>query len=236
MTSQLIFVALGGVLILTGVIGGGFELRELKIPQVKLPTRVVAFVAGFVLVFMGVGNSVSSDPHVSGVVEASTPPREVLHEAPRADPPAETKRVTRVEDDAWLQHSLEAAVLKASDAEIRALQENNLSVLNGAVTGEAYEKLAGYIKSAASQNVYEVQRLHDQQFESFSVDPSGQRAEVRVIETWSTMVYSARTNACLRAFAPHRVPQTVSLERHGDRWIQSDFTTYGADPVETRCP
>jgi hypothetical protein len=236
-TSQIIFVALGGILILTGVIGGGFEVRELKIPQVKWPTRVVAFVAGFVLVFMGAGTSVNPDvPHVGGVVEASMPVREVARETTRPEAPTETKHVKRVEDDAWLQHSLEAAVLKASDAEIRALQENNPKLLEGLVVGNAYDKLMNSMKWLASQELYEVHRLHDQQFDTFSVDPSGQRAEVRLIETWSTTQYSTRTNSCVRAFAPHRVPQIVSLERRGDRWIQSDFTTYGAEPVETRCP
>jgi hypothetical protein len=236
-TSQIIFVALGGILILTGVIGGGFEVRELKIPQVKWPTRVVAFVAGFVLVFMGAGTSVSPDvPHVGGVLEASTRVRDVARETTPPEPPREIKHVMRVEEDAWLQRSLEAAVLKASDAEIRALRENNPKLLEGLVVGDAYDKMMAFVKSLASQELYEVHQLHDQQFDAFSVDPSGQRAEVRLTETWSSTQYSTRTNRCVRAFAPHRVPQTVSLERRGDRWILSDFTTYGAEPVEIRCP
>jgi len=231
-TSQIIFVALGGILILTGVIGGGLEMRELKIPQVKWPTRIFAFIAGFV--FVGVGVNLDPDvTHINPVVEAREAP--AARETPRPEPVKPTP-VSRVEDDAWLRDSLKAAVLKASDAEIRALQSRDPSVLNGVVTGDAYRKIAEILKSLESQNLYAVEQLHDQQFESFSVDPTGQRAEIRVIETWSGAQYSTRTNECVRAYGMHKVPQTVSLERQGDRWIQSDFTTYGGEPVLTRCP
>jgi hypothetical protein len=234
-TSQFIFVALGAVLILTGVIGGGFEVRELKIPQVKWPTRVIAFVAGFVFVLMGAGLNLSPDvPHVTPVVEARTTAAGVIDARETTRP--ETRPETRPADDAWLRNSLEAAVLKASDAQIRASQENNPSLLNGLVIGEGYRKIAAGIQTLAKEDLYAVDQLLDQQFESFSVDPSGQRAEVRVTETWTTAWHSTRTHECKVAFAPHRVPQTVSLERHGDRWIQSDFTTYGASPIQTRCP
>lgn len=232
MTSQFIFVAIGGILILTGVIGGGFEVRELKIPQVKWPTRVIACVAGFVLVLMGAGINVSPDvPRAAAVVEAreKVPPPERERQA--ATPAA----AAAPENDAWLRNSLEAAVLKASDAQIQATRENNVRLLNGLMTGEAYRKVAEDIQSQVKEEVYTVNQLHDQKFDSFSVDPTGQRAEVRLTETWSTEWYSTRNRECKGMVAPHRVPQTVSLERQGDRWVQSDFTTYGATPPTTAC-
>ena len=233
MTSQFIFVAIGGILILTGVIGGGFEVRELKIPQVKWPTRVIACVAGFVLVLMGAGINVSPDvPRAAAVVEAKVPPPERERQvAPAAAPVAPVAP----ENDAWLRNSLEAAVLKASDAQIQATRENNPRLLNGVMIGEAYRKAAEDIQSQVKEELYAVHQLHDQKFDSFSVDPTGQRAEVRLTETWSTEWYSTRNRECKGALAPHRVPQTVSLERHGDRWVQSDFTTYGATPSATAC-
>lgn len=234
MTPQFIFVALGGILIFTAILGGGFEVREVKIPQVKWPTRIVAFMAGFILVSMGLTDNVSSADRVTGVVEARTTTT-TRNDGGRETLPSEIRHETPHEDNAWIRSSLEAAVLKASDAEIRAHLESNPRLLDGLVTGAAYRKIADDITSLASQGLVDVEQLHDQQFESFSVDPSGQHAEVRVVETWSNVLYSTKTNSCLRAFAPYRVPQTASLERQGDRWVLSDFTTYGSGPTETRC-
>jgi len=43
----------GGILLLIGILGGGFELKELKIPQVSLVPRLLASIVG--LAFIGVG-------------------------------------------------------------------------------------------------------------------------------------------------------------------------------------
>jgi hypothetical protein len=180
---------------------------------------------------MGAGINVSPDvPRAAAVVEAreKAPQERERQTAPPA-PPATP------ENDAWLRNSLEAAVLKASDAQIRATQENDPRLLNGLMIGEAYRKAAEDIQSQVKEELYAVHQLHDQKFDSFSVDPTGQRAEVRLTETWSTEWYSTRNRECKGARAPHRVPQTASLERHGDRWVLSDFTTYGATPPTTAC-
>lgn len=48
MNPQTIFTILGAILLLVGVIGG-FELKELKIPKVKWPFRVISFLLGIIL-------------------------------------------------------------------------------------------------------------------------------------------------------------------------------------------
>jgi hypothetical protein len=46
MSIQLISFILGGLLVTVGLIGGGIEIRELKIPPVGRPARVLAFLGG----------------------------------------------------------------------------------------------------------------------------------------------------------------------------------------------
>jgi hypothetical protein len=233
MGSEFVFVVLGGILILTGVIGGGFEVRELKIPPVKWPTRIVAFLAGFTFIFMGVGTNLTPDgSRETSVLHAKE--QGVLHAKEQAESGGGHQSATP-ENDAWLRNSLEAAVLKASDAQIRADEENDSRYLEGVVVGEAHKKMAMEVQSLVKEEVYAVSRLEDQSFQSFSVDPTGQRAEVRLTETWTTALYSTRSGACKSVVAPHRVPQSVSLERHGDRWVVSDYTTYGKSPAPTAC-
>ena len=45
----------GAILLLVGILGGGFEVRELKIPKVSWVPRLLSAVAGFFFVMMGIG-------------------------------------------------------------------------------------------------------------------------------------------------------------------------------------
>lgn len=55
MTLELLVFALGGLLLVTGILGGGFEVRELKIPRVGRTARVLATTSGLMLILMGFG-------------------------------------------------------------------------------------------------------------------------------------------------------------------------------------
>jgi hypothetical protein len=78
---------LGALLLLVGILGGGFEIKELKIPKVGWPPRLVALLAGACFIVLGIGQnaSVSAPPSpniplVRGDVSKPTPP--VANEEP----------------------------------------------------------------------------------------------------------------------------------------------------------
>jgi len=78
MNIQVAAFVFGGLLLLVGVLGGGFEVKELKIPKVGIGVRVVSFVVGVLFVFLGFGGATegspqSSDNHGGGVVMAGPP-------------------------------------------------------------------------------------------------------------------------------------------------------------------
>ena len=50
----------GGILLFVGVLGGGFELKELKVPKVGVGVRVLSTIVG--LVFVCLGFSTSTQP------------------------------------------------------------------------------------------------------------------------------------------------------------------------------
>jgi hypothetical protein len=62
MPLELVVFALGALLLLTGIIGGGFELKELKIPPVGRVARVLSTAAGAVLILLGIGMVVPQSP------------------------------------------------------------------------------------------------------------------------------------------------------------------------------
>lgn len=53
MTTEILAFIFGCILVLIGIIGGGLEVKELKVPIVGWPTRVIAIIVG--IIFVGLG-------------------------------------------------------------------------------------------------------------------------------------------------------------------------------------
>lgn len=82
----------GCILVLIGVIGGGFELKELKIPKVSWPTRLVAIIGGAIFIGMGFFLPAAkeeakhpAEPAPAGQT-AGSPPAPVQQPAPERPP------------------------------------------------------------------------------------------------------------------------------------------------------
>ncbi|WP_257461826.1 hypothetical protein [Archangium lipolyticum] len=54
MKVEVMMCVFGALLVLTGIVGGGLEVKELKIPKVGMASRVAAYVSGFFFILMGV--------------------------------------------------------------------------------------------------------------------------------------------------------------------------------------
>lgn len=125
MSIELIVFALGALLLLTGIIGGGFEIRELKIPPVGRVARVFSTVVGAALIMLGVGlvakssveNPTNVNTSTAGIAPA--PPAPI---APEASTPAEVQPT--------------AATFKISDElDPHELSEQVTVSLNGKIVG-----------------------------------------------------------------------------------------------------
>jgi len=55
MNIQIAAFLFGGLLLLIGVVGGGFEVKELKVPKVGAGVRVVSVVVGILFICLGFG-------------------------------------------------------------------------------------------------------------------------------------------------------------------------------------
>jgi hypothetical protein len=71
MSLEVMSFLFGALLILTAVLGGGFEVRELKVPQVGLAPRGLALVVGLLFVSLGIGIGEPLEPER---VDAPRPP------------------------------------------------------------------------------------------------------------------------------------------------------------------
>jgi len=63
---EIVTFIFGGLLLLTGILGGGFDARGLKIPTVAMVPRVIASIAGLVFIVIGIlisgNNTETIDP------------------------------------------------------------------------------------------------------------------------------------------------------------------------------
>jgi hypothetical protein len=55
MNTELLLTALGALLVLTAIVGGGLEVREFKIPKIGRVARAAAGLSGLVCIFLAIG-------------------------------------------------------------------------------------------------------------------------------------------------------------------------------------
>lgn len=61
MEPEFITFAFGGLLLVVAAIGGGFEIKEVKIPRVGAGGRALSLILGLVIISLGVGSSDTAD-------------------------------------------------------------------------------------------------------------------------------------------------------------------------------
>jgi hypothetical protein len=80
MTIELLAFVFGIVLLFIAIVGGGFELRELKVPRVGRVARIVSAMAGVIFLALGFSGSTVSEIAQAEETSAQTAP------APSPDP------------------------------------------------------------------------------------------------------------------------------------------------------
>ena len=86
MTIQVVLGALGALLLLTAVLGGGFELRELKVPRVGRIARGVAGILGGVCVLFAIALTGLDDAAHANRTPNSNPGPSAGHDQPVQQP------------------------------------------------------------------------------------------------------------------------------------------------------
>jgi hypothetical protein len=81
MSTRIALLLLEGGLLLIAILGGGFEIRELRIPKVeRLPPRILAGIGGLLFVILGMSVGAASDSRS----EKEGLPRLLAHDQPKS--------------------------------------------------------------------------------------------------------------------------------------------------------
>jgi hypothetical protein len=103
MTIEAISFIIGGILIGTAIIGGGFEIKEIKMPHVGAGPRFFSLIVGSFFILIGLGmwelqqvNPSDSQAAVSALAPGGTPPVETVAPASPANTGPAAAEVTQV--------------------------------------------------------------------------------------------------------------------------------------------
>jgi len=87
MSVEILVFAFGGVLLLIGIVGGGFELKELKFPRVGWGARLMSTASG--LAFLGLGMGMVDARRVVADTAPSPAPMPLISTPIPSSPPSE---------------------------------------------------------------------------------------------------------------------------------------------------
>jgi hypothetical protein len=117
-----------------------------------------------------------------------------------------------------LRQILEDTIRAADAAEIEAYRTFNPVPLGRFYVGDILASHIANLTENVRNRVFFVNRLHRQQFESFSVSPDGTRAQVRLTESWSKDIHAVATGQCISHVHERPIPQTLSLQLTTEGW------------------
>ncbi|OPY85863.1 MAG: hypothetical protein A4E65_00032 [Syntrophorhabdus sp. PtaU1.Bin153] len=149
MTSEMAVLGFGCILLLVGIIGGGLEIKELKIPKIGTTTRFIAVVCGVILIVVGIYLTGSKDkkanPSISPVDRAAAV-------TPEAAVPQQSKEAAAVTPEATVSQQQNAKDANYTKAIIGSWT-NTMTLADGTI----YEYTDRY---SADGLVFETASIH----------------------------------------------------------------------------
>jgi hypothetical protein len=186
---ELLLTFFGGILVLVAVVGGGFEIKEVKMPRVGWFARLPALALGLVFVAMGVAGLASSG---SSSELVDPPPVETSASPPVVEPPPEvppvvvedTTIVFTVTDTLGTGQWWEELTLYIEGEEIGTLY------VDGTSTDD-------YINvEAPGPGTYSYELMGSSEFEEYYCDPTAGSGTIEVVHGGTYAVYAASDDGC----------------------------------------
>ena len=114
---------------------------------------------------------------------------------------------------------LKYAIRYADEAEVQALRTLDPAPLYNAYFSEALQAELKKLQDFKDKGYVVDAHLDSQEFQSFRANQDGSIAEVRLVETWTTNVYSVATKRLVESRPGERTPQIISLIHSEKGWL-----------------
>ncbi len=169
--------------------------------------------------------------------QPAEPPVEAAQAAERMEEARQPSRPAPSADDRLARERprIILALEEHAEAEIEALIDLDPEPLYQRFTGQALQAELNAIQQLQENGLYQNAELLSQNIQDISLSQDGRRAEVRVVERWSTRFHSELTDECIAQVPAHDVPQTIYLVLQNDRWMVDNLVHDGPAPDPVAC-
>jgi hypothetical protein len=142
-----------------------------------------------------------------------------------------------VPDPSVLIPELVDALRHAGEAEAEARRTFDTTRLSEIYAAEPLRSLTAAIESMRADGLFQESVLELQEIEAARFSDDQRQAQVRMTETWRSTVYSLASGQCVARLPSQRMPQTVTLERRGGKWMIThvEFPLGAAEPTPQPC-
>ncbi len=219
---SLVILLLGSFLLLAAIVGGGLEIKEIKIPRIEKTPRILTAILGMMLMLCGasVGFISLMSPLFLSPPQVENAPADISENyTPNTEyivvDKIQLPQDTGVSED--VQKAAAALIVNANKAEILA----------NFYQDDSYLKLyyAGYALQQMQQNIENIRQSGYIVLDDFNLENSyyvSMRLNNNVLtidecEYWKTYLYDPSTGDLVSEREWILVPQTISIELVGDQ-------------------
>ena len=219
---SLIILLLGSFLLLAAIVGGGLEIKEIKIPRIEKTPRILTALLGMLLMVCGafVGIiSFMSPLFLSPSPMASVPTEIPANYAPNTEYIVVDKvrlpQETGISDD--VQNAAAALIVNADKAEILANYYQDDSYLKSYYAGYALQQMQQNIENIKQSKYIELDDLDLENSYYEGMHLNNNVLTIDECEYWKTYLYDPGTGNLAGESEWILVPQTISIELVGDQ-------------------
>ena len=228
---SLVILVLGIFLLLIAIVGGGLEIKEIKIPKIDRTPRVLTAMLGAML--MACGASVGAISFMSSFLSASpqamTAPTQI---SGNYTPNTQYIEVNKIElpaepgipDD--VQKEVAALIVDADKAEILANFYQNDAYLTSYYAGYALQQMQQNIEMIRQSGYVELDDLDLENSYYVNMYLNNNVLLIDECEYWKTYLYAPGTGELVNQTEWTLVPQTIGIELIGDQAYITTISFY----------
>jgi hypothetical protein len=236
----MIILGVGVFLILVAIIGGGVEIKELKIPKIEKTGRILTGALGTLLMVAGfcVGGLAFILQPITANPTVTVPPTQIssgynpASSINQADVPLPTKQGISTE----VQQAAAKLIVEADKAEIAANYYQDDSYLMNYYAGDALQRMQQNIQTIKQSGYIEIDSLNLDQsyYTDMRMMANGSVLAIDECEYWKSYYYDPQTKALITETPQQLIPQTINIEFVGDNPKITSIAYYNNNAFCTR--
>lgn len=239
-TPAMIILGVGVFLILVAIVGGGVEIKELKIPKIEKSGRILTGALGTILMIAGFcvgGVAFTAQPLITDPTVTSPPTQISSNYNPasninQAEAPLPTKE--GISND--VQQAAAKLIVAADKAEIYANYYQDDSYLANYYAGDALQRMQQNIETIKQSGYIDVDDLDLSRsyYTDMRMMANDSVLAIDECEYWKSYYYDAQTKELITETTWQLVPQTINIELVGNNPKITSIAYYNNNAFCTR--